>query len=328
MKKTILFLGVLSIFIGKSMAQNQALPDGKFEQWEQGKTDAGDAYDDLANPFWTSLNQLASLPPDMFTGPLTMFKEKGRSGQEGDYAPRLVANEMLYGDSGMIFLPGVIGTLDVVFEKLTARTGRAFTSRPKAIKGYMKYFPVNGDSASIYVGLTRYNEELGIRQPIGFVDKIYKDTISEWMEFNLPIDYRNEELTPDTVMVFFVSSAGYDRKFERLMHCEGQLGSTLWVDDVEFVYENGGDDPSTANENPVLASSNLYPNPSFNGLFNLNVKAACKMEVISISGQLVMQQNLATPGSYTVDLSRFAPGVYYIRLSNKQGAATLKAVRR
>lgn len=325
MKKKLCVLCALPLLFGAVSAQNFSIPDGHFENWTTDKAEDGSTYDELGNPFWTSLNQLASLPASMFTGPVTMYKETGRSGQNGDYAPKLVANEMLYGDSGMIFLPGVIGTLDVVFDKLTARTGRAFTSRPKAIKGYMKYFPVDGDSASIYVGLTRYDEEAGMRQRVAFVDEVYKDTISEWTEFNLPIRYLNNA-TPDTLVLFFVSSAGYDRKFERLMHCQGQLGSTLWVDDVEFVYE--GEDPSTNIENAVLASSGLYPNPSFNGLFNLNVKAACRMEVVSMAGQRVMQQNLATPGAYTVDLSRFAPGIYYIRLSNREGAATLKAVRR
>lgn len=326
MKKKLCVLCALPLLFGAVSAQNFSIPDGHFENWTTEKAEDGSTYDELGNSFWTSLNQLASLPASMFTGPVTMYKETGHSGQEGDYAPKMVANEMLYGDSGMIFLPGVIGTLDVVFDKLTARTGRAFTSRPKAIKGYMKYFPVNGDSASIYVGITRYNEELGMRQIIGIVDQIYKDTVPEWKEFNLPINYLNEVLTPDTLMVFFVSSAGYDRKFERLMHCKGELGSTLWVDDVEFVYEGG--EPSTNNENAVLAASKLYPNPSFNGIFNLNVQEACRMEVIAVSGQLVMQQNLTAAGAYTVDLSRFAPGFYYIRLSNQDGAAILKAVRR
>ena len=328
MKKILCILWALPLLIGAVSAQNFPIPDGHFENWTTEEAEDGSTYDELGNPFWTSLNQLASLPASMFTGPVTMFKETGRSGQEGDYAPRLVANEMLYGDSGMIFLPGVIGTLDVVFDKLTARTGRAFTSRPKAIKGYMKYFPVDGDSASIYVGLTRYNEAAGMRQTIGIVDQIYKDTISEWTEFNLPIQYNDDEVNPDTVMVFFVSSADYDRKFERLMHCKGSLGSTLLVDDVEFVYEGGEPGPSTNNENTVLAASKLYPNPSFNGIFNLNVQEACSMEVFAISGQAVMQQNLMTAGTYTVDLSRFAPGVYYIRLTNGDGAAVLKAIRR
>ena len=323
MKKTILFLGALSLLMGKSMAQNQALPDGKFEQWEQGKLygDAG-TYDDLANPFWSSLNILATLPPSQFSGPVTLFKETGRSGGEGDFSAKMVSNEMVFGqDAQYIFLPGVIGAMTVWTDKQTATFGRPFVSRPKALKGYIKYFPVESDSASIFVELYKYNEDAGRRQTIARVEKIVKETISEWTPFELPITYLNEE-TPDSVTVLFVASAGF-HNFVDLFKCEGQVGSTLWVDDVEFVYEN-----TSVNENPVLASSKLYPNPSANGVFNLNIKAACKMEVISVSGQLMMQQNMATPGAYTVDLSRFAPGVYYIRLSNREGSATLKAVRR
>ena len=407
MKKTILFLGALSLLMGKSMAQNQPLPDGKFEQWEQGKLygDAG-TYDDLANPFWKSLNILATLSPDMFTGPVTLFKDKGRSDAEGDFAPKMQSDYLKFGEDKEIFLPGVVGAMTVLIDDQTAVFGRPFKSRPTAIKGYMKYEPVNGDSASIFVEVYKYNEAVGRRQIIGRVEQIYKEKVEEWTVFELPLSYMSD-IEPDSITVLFVSSAGYD--FSDLFNCKGQIGSTLWVDDVEFVYsatpaetvqtptfsvaagevEKGtkvaiscatqdakiyyttdGSTPSassteytteitieetitlkaiavkegmanssvaeatytvkgeTANENPVLASSNLYPNPSFNGLFNLNVKAACKMEVISISGQLVMRQNMATPGAYTVDLSRFAPGVYYIRLSNREGSATLKAVRR
>lgn len=321
MKKTILCLSLLSVFAGSSMAQNEPLPDGKFEYWKTGNQygNAG-TYDDLANPFWESLNSLSTLPPEMFTGPVTLFKDKGRSGADGDFAPKMVSNTMKFGEDEDIFLPGVVGAISVVPDKQTATFGRPFTSRPKAIKGYMKYAPVNGDSASIFVEVYKYNEAAGIRQTVGRVEKRFHDAVEDWTAFELPIVYNND-MTPDSVTVLFVASAGY--AFNDLFKCKGQIGSTLWVDDVEFVYDN------VANEtNPVLASSALYPNPSANGVFNLNVKAACGMEVFSVSGQLLMQKALATAGAYTVDLSRFAPGVYYIRLSNAQGAATLKAIKR
>lgn len=321
MKKTILCLSLLSVFAGSSMAQNEPLPDGKFEYWKTGNLYGNTGtYDDLANPFWESLNILATLPPDMFTGPVTLFKVKGRSGAEGDFAPKMVSDFLQFGENKEIFLPGVVGAIKVWTDKQTATFGRPFTSRPKAIKGYMKYAPVNGDSASIFVEVYKYNAAAGIRQTVGKVEKIFHDAVEEWTAFELPIVYNNS-MTPDSITVLFVSSAGYD--FKDLFNCKGQIGSTLWVDDVEFVYDN------VANEtNPVLASSALYPNPSANGVFNLNVKAACAMEVFSVSGQLVMQKALATAGDYTVDLSRFAPGVYYIRLSNAEGAATLKAIKR
>ncbi|MCM1531839.1 MAG: PCMD domain-containing protein [Bacteroides sp.] len=320
MKKTILAMAALSFFGGKSMAQTQALPDGKFESWETGKTYEGDAYDDLANPFWESLNILATLDPTKFTGPVTLFKDKGRSGAADDFAPKLRSNFLKFGENQEIFLPGVVGALTVLIDDQSATFGRPFTSRPKAIKGYMKYEPVNGDSASIFVEVYKYNAAAGKRQTIGRIEQIYKEKVENWTEFNLPIEYTND-LTPDSITVLFVSSAGYD--FDDLFNCKGQIGSTLWVDDVEFVYDN------VANEtNEVLAGAKLYPNPSVSGVFNLNVAEACGLEVFSVSGQLIMQKNLATAGEYTVDLSRFAPGVYYIRLSNNDGMAALKAIKR
>ncbi len=254
-----------------------------------------------------------------------MFNDKRRSGTDDDFAPKMVSNEMTFGtEEKHIFLPGVVGTLEVLVAEQSAIFGRPFTGRPIALKGYMKYLPVNGDSASIFVEVYKYNEEAHKRAMISRVEQIFKDSIKDWTVFELPIDYNSPE-TPDSITVLFVSSAGY--KFEDLFECKGQVGSTLWVDDVEFVYE-GGNDPSTSIENAVLASSKLYPNPSFNGIFNLNVQEACAMEVFSVAGRLVMQQNLNAAGAYTVDLSRFAPGVYYIRLTNGEGSAVLKAVRR
>ena len=339
MKKTILLLGLLSLFMGKSMAQNQQpLPDGKFEQWEQDTTYWGDIYDDVANPFWSSLNMIATLPPDMFTGPVTLFKDKGRSGAEGDFAPKMRSDTMRFGTDGkLIFLPGVVGALNVLVDEQSAEFGRPFVSRPAKIKGYMKYEPVDGDSASIFVEIYQYNVDMGIRQIIGKVEKFYKEPMADWTPFEIPIAYvdadDDEKMTPDSATVLFVSSAGYN--FDDLFACQGQVGSTLWVDDVEFVYEadtdpEDPDDPEdpTFNENPVLASSKLYPNPSRNGIFNLSVKEACHIDVVSAAGMLMMQQEFVAAGAYTVDLSRFATGVYYIRLTNGQGSAVLKAIKR
>ena len=329
MKKKLCVLCALPLLFGAVSAQNFPIPDGHFENWKTGTTDAGGTYDELSDPFWTSLNLISGLPPESFTGPVTMFKDKGRSGADDDFAPKMVSDEMTFGtESKHIFLPGVVGTLEVLIQEQSAVFGRPFPSRPSALKGYMKYLPVNGDSASIFVEVYKYNEAAGRRQKLCRVEQIFRDSIKDWTAFELPIKYEIEdEVMPDSITVLFVSSAGYD--FDDLFNCKGQVGSTLWVDDVEFVYEGDEPGPSTNNnENAVLAASKLYPNPSFNGLFNLNVQEACSMEVFAISGQSVMQQNLMTAGTYTVDLSRFAPGVYYIRLTNGEGVAVLKAIRR
>lgn len=320
MKKTVVMLCALSLLMGKLMAQREVLPDGKFEYWKTEKLyNSEETYDDLANPFWKSLNMLATLPPDMFTGPVTLFKDKGRSGATDDYAPKMVSNFLKFGQDKEIFLPGVVGAMTVLIDEQSAKFGRPFVSRPKAIKGYMKYTPVNGDSASIFVEIYKYNQTAGKRQIIGRVEQKYKQSVADWTAFELPIRY-NSDMTPDSITVLFVSSAGYN--FDDLFACKGQIGSTLWVDDVEFVYEG-----SAIENNSVLTASTIYPNPSANGMFTLNVKKACKMEVFSVTGQFLMQSALRA-GENSVDLSRCLPGIYSIRLSDKDGAATLRAVIR
>lgn len=309
------------LLAGSLFAQEEQIPDGKFEYWKTGTTDAGTSYDDLANPFWESLNILSSLPPDMFTGPVTLFKDKGRSGEAEDFAPRMESKEMAYGDGETIFLPGVVGAMHVLIETQTAVFGKPFTSRPAAIKGYMKYAPKNGDSASIFVELYKYNADLGKRIMIGRVEKIYTETVSEWTEFNLPITY-NSAQAPDSVTVLFVSSAGYD--FDNLFACKGQVGSSLWVDDVEFVYG----EESAVETADVLRDSKLYPNPSADGRFHLQVPEACRIEVVSLSGAVVFSRTFGSAGTYSLDLSDRSQGIYMVRLSNENGTTVLKAVCR
>lgn len=321
MKKTFLWVAAFCAVSALQVQAQEQIEDGAFEYWEEMTitTDEGETAYDLASPFWGTLNMLATLPPDQFTGPLTVFRDAGRSGQAEDYAPRMESNSMVYGNNETIFLPGVVGAFTVITENQTAKFGRPFTSRPVALKGYMKYAPVNGDSASIFVELYKYVEGYG-QQKIGRVEQIYKSEVSDWTEFNLPIVYQSD-VAPDSVTVLFVSSAGYD--FDNLFNCKGQSGSTLWVDDVEFVYE----EQATETINPMQAAS-VYPNPSSNGVFSVQVPAACRADVISLSGQRMMSRSFAHAGEYTLDLSSYVPGMYMLRLQGDQDTTVLKIVRR
>lgn len=320
MKKTIFLLAALPLCAGSLFAQEEQIPDGQFAYWTENQAYNGDTYYELSNPFWQSLNMLATLPPEMFTAPVTMFRDGGRSGAAEDYAPKLVSNTMVFGEDGSnLFLPGVVGAISVIIDDQTAQFGRPFTSRPSAIKGYMKYEPVNGDSASIIVELSHYDPDFG-RLVIGRVEQKYKEAVPGWTEFNLSIPY-NSQQTPDSVTVLFVSSAGYD--FDNLFACQGQVGSTLWVDDVEFVYGQASNGPAAE-----LESSRIYPNPSATGQFNIQVPAACRAEVVSLSGAVVASASYPAEGTYALDLSRLPQGVYLVRLNNEDGAAVLKAVRR
>lgn len=310
----------------QAQTQDSLFSDPGFDYWESGEGQDGVTYDDLMDPFWGSLNELATLPPDMFTGPVTLFKDAGRSGEAEDFAPRMESSSMVFGGEGMeLFIPGVVGTIDVDFANIDATLGYPFTSRPLGMKGYMKYAPVNGDSASIFVELKRYNEDLGMSQMIGRGELIFKEAVADWTEFDLTIEYKSQ-VQPDSITVLFVASAGYN--FDNFLACQGQKGSSLWVDDVQLYYEEATPEPDpSANENAALAASRLYPNPSADGRFNLQLSEACRVQVLSVTGQLLQDQEMAA-GVQALDLSKYAPAYYVVRLSNEKGSAALKAVVR
>lgn len=310
----------------QAQTQDSLFSDPGFDYWESGEGQDGVTYDDLMDPFWGSLNELATLPPDMFTGPVTLFKDAGRSGEAEDFAPRMESSSMVFGGEGMeLFIPGVVGTIDVDFANIDATLGYPFTSRPLGMKGYMKYAPVNGDSASIFVELKRYNEDLGMSQMIGRGELIFKEAVADWTEFDLTIEYKSQ-VQPDSITVLFVASAGYN--FDNFLACQGQKGSSLWVDDVQLYYEEATPEPDpSANENAALAASRLYPNPSADGRFNLQLSEACRVQVLSVTGQLLQDQEMAA-GVQALDLSKYAPAYYVVRLSNEKGIAALKAVVR
>ena len=328
MKKLVLLAMLLPLAWGGLQAQTQdsLFSDPGFDYWESGEGQDGVTYDDLMDPFWGSLNELATLPPDMSTGPVTLFKDAGRSGEAEDFAPRMESSSMVFGGEGMeLFIPGVVGTIDVDFANIDATLGYPFTSRPLGMKGYMKYAPVNGDSASIFVELKRYNEDLGMSQMIGRGELIFKEAVADWTEFDLTIEYKSQ-VQPDSITVLFVASAGYN--FDNFLACQGQKGSSLWVDDVQLYYEEATPEPDpSANENAALAASRLYPNPSADGRFNLQLSEACRVQVLSVTGQLLQDQEMAA-GVQALDLSKYAPAYYVVRLSNEKGSAALKAVVR
>ncbi len=310
----------------QAQTQDSLFSDPGFDYWETGQGQDTVTYDDLMDPFWGSLNFLATLPPEMFTGPVTLFKEAGRSGEAEDFAPRMESSSMVFGGEGVeLFIPGVVGTITVDIANIDATLGYPFTSRPLGMKGYMKYAPVNGDSASIFVELKRYNEDLGMSQMIGRGELIFKEAVADWTEFDLTIEYKSQ-VQPDSITVLFVASAGYN--FDNFLACQGQKGSSLWVDDVQLYYEEATPEPDpSANENAALAASRLYPNPSADGRFNLQLSEACRVQVLSVTGQLLQDQEMAA-GVQALDLSKYAPAYYVVRLSNEKGSAALKAVVR
>lgn len=312
MKKTLVLLTAL---LTVSLAYAQQLPDGGFEEWKTGKTYQGDTYDELANPFWQTLNMLSTLPPALGTGPVVVFKEEGHTG----FCPRMQSDTLRLGKD-LIFLPGVVGAITVIIDEQTAQFGRPYTGRPSALKGVMKYKPVNGDSAAIFVEVYKTSES-GQRQIITRNEVIYKDPITDWTEFNIPLNYLSDE-TPDSICVLFVSSAGYN--FDDLFKCQGQVGSTLWVDDCHF--EGVSDDGPTANEALNTLKVSAYPNPATDVL-NVTVEENAQLTVFDQAGRVLLQQSVQA-GENALNIAELKAGFYTFRVTGAQKSGSGKFIKR
>ncbi len=148
--------------------------------------------------------------------------------------------------------------------------GRAFTSRPTAVKLYAKYTPgiaVNKKGANadyiaegqpdkgiIYVALTDEKTDTfdGVQWPfviktkakdrklfdkndervIAYGEHVFETaTIGDGLiEITIPIDYFRKDVIPSNI-VFVASASRYGDFFS------GGEGSTMWVDDIELIYE-------------------------------------------------------------------------------------------
>jgi hypothetical protein len=307
MKKFTLILFILS-FVAIQAQTFEPLPDGNFEEWTTGNTHPshdvfhGDPYDELANPFWTTLNLLSTLEPEMSTGPVTVFKVDGRSG----YAPKAISDTLWVGLE-KLFLPGVFGAFTLDITNKTAHFGRPYHSRPDSLVGYMKYIPVAGDSASIFVEL--YKEIQGQRVTIGKVEQIFHNEISDWTRFSLPIEYIYDEV-PDSISVLFVASAAYN--FKDLFTCKGTPGSTIWADECRFIFNNQA---SIEDIKTVKHSALVYPNPTSGDVFvktQIPVRKA-RIEILDVKGSVVKTQELSGVNT-SIDLRSLKSSLYLYRI--------------
>lgn len=288
----------------------QQLPDGGFESWISKDPGNGNPdFWDLNNNFITTLNMLYSLTEPLGEAPLTAFREE-QDVKSGNYSLKLVSNEMwVSGDK--IFLPGAVGTLSIKIVPPGVNLEKSFTFSPVALKGHLKYVPIGGDSAAIEVRLKDEDIDLG------WGKQIWKDATDGWVAFNIDIDYMYQ--TPPTfITLVFASSAAYNfESFEALKECKGQIGSTLYLDDIEFVYETGIKEMLT----PAISMS-VYPNPSTE-----NVTIEIGKET---NGTILVYDYLSRKvGEYpingtqtTVNIADYAAGSYLINVVENEKVIT------
>lgn len=235
------------------------LPNGGFEDWSEGYTQSGNAFqvpNKAGEAFWGTGNE-GSMTMESI-GNVTYPTSESVSGQaallESKWAIlKLAAGNLFTGEFG--FDPD--HTLDGLLT-----FGRSFTSFPTALRLYYKYTSATidkigdnvGDLASlkgqpdmchIYIALTdkQYTiknwsgnngnyrqlfdkDDSGI---IAYGEFISDESTSSFQQIEIPIEYRANR-TPKYIIIVASSSRYGD-------YYIGGVGSKLWLDEMELVYE-------------------------------------------------------------------------------------------
>lgn len=231
-----------------------ALENGSFEQWSFDQTKTGkDFYVPNANgeTFWSTGNSAAAA----FIGNLTTPSDESVKGQAALLETK---NAYIKLGAGNIFT----GTFKIDEETnldglLTF--GREFCSFPSALRLYYKYTPAIidkigdnvGDLASlkgqtdmcqIYIALSDKTYEIrnnpskrqlfdpndsGI---IAYGEFTSSQSVTSYKQLEIPLEYRYTDRTPKYIIIVASSSKYGD-------YYIGGVGSKLWLDEMELVYE-------------------------------------------------------------------------------------------
>lgn len=296
-----IFTSVIALFtLGSVCAQN--LPDGSFENWIEGSSSEGVPYLTYENDVLRCLNSLYEIPADPFPCELTAFRETDCV--DGLYAIKLVTT---WFGTNAILVPGALATLseDYVSEYLenqTIETKQQHSFKPWKVTGYYKYAPVNGDSAVIALDFYRNNTVISTCAP-------FKITAAQpaWTPFEIVTGLENQAMGVTHVSMIFASSAKYD--FRNLEECQGQAGSSLYLDNLQFHYETGLVEPIMH-----VVKTNVYPNPSADNVrFDLNKEVNGRLVVYSIEGNEISARNFA--GNHVdYNVSDLSDGIYLYRI--------------
>jgi hypothetical protein len=227
-----------------------ALTDGSFDNWNQ--------VDKLWNPwasngtsFWDTGNRGAITISDSNSVPTddTCTGSGKAAALESKYLVLKFAAGNIFTGS-YLRTTGTNGVLSF---------GREFTSFPSKLRVNYKYqcatidkvgdddysyLKGRADSCHIYIALTDWTEPLEIRtRPserqlfdkndshiIAYAELIKGETVANWTQTDLTLNYRSTNRTPNYIVVV-ASASKYGDFFT------GGTGSKLWVDNFELIYE-------------------------------------------------------------------------------------------
>lgn len=235
--------------------KQEQLPNMNFDQWYQGGKAWFPALDETSL-FWDSANGGTSDYGYVPTVPEETIVKSGKAAKLSTIEAKvlvitkLAAGNLYTGKFGQVVMSGGGGAI--------LDFGRPYTSRPSAMKGWADYRPANVDGycdakyasmkgkpdhSQIYVLLTDWDAPRTVNTTTGnFIDVVndpgiigygevtYTENTNGYVEFNIPIEYRNHRQPKYVVVVCAASKYGD--------YFTGGVGSVLYVDEFSFVFDS------------------------------------------------------------------------------------------
>ena len=231
-----------------------ALENGSLENWSEGATVTGRPYlipNAEGSDFWGTGNPGAAAFLDNLTTPTTESVSGTAAQLQTTWAAiKLGAGNLFTGD---FTLQGIDGLLHF---------GRPFTSFPTALRLYYKYtstpisdvysqapsymqsFIGNPDTCHIFIALSDKSEPYVINTDpknrqlfdkndaniIAYGEFLSHESTSSYQQIEIPLTYRATNRTPKYIIIVCAASKWGD-------YYVGGRGSTLWLDEMELVYE-------------------------------------------------------------------------------------------
>ena len=236
------------------------LPNGDFENWCTISSTVYPYGDNDDVHFWDTSNKGANTvstenPTDKVTTPIV----------SGTYAAKLESKKVIIAFAAASLYTGSFGGVNGL-SSATINFGQSFTSRPIALHGYYQYTPQNinmggnklpenatvsngePDQCAIYIALATKSYTIDNGDSDTFIqyesdeniiaygtiedDNVTfgKDEVNGYTEFTIPLKYKSLTKKPTHIIVVCSSSKYGD-------YMAGGVGSTLYVDDFELVYD-------------------------------------------------------------------------------------------
>lgn len=88
---------------------------------------------------------------------------------------------------------------------------------------------------------------------------------------------------------------------------------------------NDEDDDEGVEEENAFVPAKIYPNPTQNELY-IECEGMKEISLMTVNGQIV-NENIVDDNSFVVDMQKYAPGVYFLRIKTEESNFVMKVVR-